>query len=68
MEYCGRDEPNYFLLVPYPLPVDRPIVAQKRQELAGSYYLWGVVTSNDHPHMEIYAGATAWRRKRQART
>ena len=54
-EYCGRDEANYFLLVPYPLPVDRPLVEQKRQELAGSYYLWGIVTSNDYPHMEIYA-------------
>jgi hypothetical protein len=53
--YCGRDEPNYFLLVPYPLPADRPIVAQKRQELGSDFYLWGVVTTNDHPHMEIYA-------------
>jgi 4-amino-4-deoxy-L-arabinose transferase-like glycosyltransferase len=54
-EYCGRDEMNYYLLVPYPLPVDRPLMEQKRQELADRFYLWGVVTSNDHPHMEIYA-------------
>jgi hypothetical protein len=54
-EYCGRDEANYYLLVPYPLPVDRPLVEQKRHELADRYYLWGVVTSNEQPHMEIYA-------------
>jgi hypothetical protein len=54
-EYCGRDEANYYLLVPYPLPVDRPLVEQKRQELASHYYLWGVVTSHEQPHMEIYA-------------
>jgi hypothetical protein len=53
--YCGRDEPNYYLLVPYPLTADRPLVEQKRQELAKRYYLWGFVTSNDYPHMEIYA-------------
>lgn len=54
-DYCGRDEPTYFLLVPYPLPYDRPIVAQQRRQLADDYYLWGVVNSNDQPHMEIYA-------------
>lgn len=54
-EYCGRDEPNYYLLVPYPLPVDRPLVAQQRADLDSRYYLWGVVTSNEQPHMEIYA-------------
>jgi len=53
--YCGRDEPNYFLLVPYPLPYDRPLVAEQRRQLADDYYLWGVVNSNQQPHMEIYA-------------
>jgi hypothetical protein len=54
-EYCGRDEANYYLLVPYPLPVDRPLVAEQRDDLDSRFYLWGVVTSNDDPHMEIYA-------------
>ena len=54
-EYCGRDEPTYFLLVPYPLPYDRPIVAEQRRQLAADYYLWGIVNSNAQPHMEIYA-------------
>jgi 4-amino-4-deoxy-L-arabinose transferase-like glycosyltransferase len=54
-EYCGRDEGNYYLLVPYPLPVDRPLVEKKREELADRFYLWGIVTANDQPHMEIYA-------------
>jgi hypothetical protein len=54
-EYCPRDEANYYLLVPYPLPVDRPLVDEKRRQLADKYYLWGTVTSNDQPHMEIYA-------------
>ena len=54
-EYCGRDQLNYYMLVPYPLPVDRPLMEQKRHELANNFYLWGVVTSNERPHMEIYA-------------
>lgn len=54
-EYCGRDQPNYYMLVPYPLPVDRPLVEQQRRDLDSRYYLWGIVTSNDYPHMEIYA-------------
>jgi hypothetical protein len=53
--YCPRDEPNYYLLVPYPLPVDRILVDEKRRQLTDNYYLWGVVTSNEYPHMEIYA-------------
>ncbi len=54
-EYCPRDEANYYMLVPYPLPVDRPLVAEKRQQLQDKYYLWGTVTANDQPHMAIYA-------------
>jgi hypothetical protein len=54
-EYCPRDEPNYYLLVPYPLPVDRPLVDEKRAQLSDNYYLWGTVTANEQPHMEIYA-------------
>ncbi|MCC6454927.1 MAG: glycosyltransferase family 39 protein [Caldilineaceae bacterium] len=53
--YCPRDEPNYYLLVPYPLPVDRPLVDEKRAQLAEKYYLWGTVSANERPHMEIYA-------------
>lgn len=53
--YCSRDDANYYLLVPYPLSVDRPLVAQRRRALADSFYLWGVLTANGHPHMEIYA-------------
>jgi hypothetical protein len=54
-EFCPRDDPNYYLLVPYPLPVDRPIVEEQRRQLQDAYYLWGVVTTNDQPHLEIYA-------------
>lgn len=54
-EYCPRDAANYYLLVPYPLPVDRPIVDEKRRQLADDYYLWGTVTAHAQPHMEIYA-------------
>ncbi len=54
-EYCPRDAANYYLLVPYPLPVDRPIVDEKRRQLTNDYYLWGTVTAHDQPHMEIYA-------------
>ncbi|MCE7980213.1 MAG: hypothetical protein DYG89_03405 [Caldilinea sp. CFX5] len=54
-EFCPRDDPNYYLLVPYPLPVDRPIVDEQRRQLQDAYYLWGVVTTNDQPHLEIYA-------------
>ncbi|MFZ4661323.1 MAG: ArnT family glycosyltransferase [Caldilineaceae bacterium] len=54
-EFCPRDDPNYYLLVPYPLPVDRPIVEEQRRQLQDAYYLWGVVTINDQPHLEIYA-------------
>jgi hypothetical protein len=54
-QYCGRDQMNYYMLVPYPLPIDRPLMEKKRHELAHNYYLWGIVTSNDQPHMEIYA-------------
>lgn len=53
--YCPRDAANYYFLVPYPLPVDRPIVDEKRRQLTDDYYLWGTVTANDQPHMEIYA-------------
>ncbi|HXF60764.1 MAG TPA: glycosyltransferase family 39 protein, partial [Caldilineaceae bacterium] len=53
--YCPRDEPNYYLLVQYPLPVDRPLVDEKRRQLADKYYHWGTVTANDQPHLEIYA-------------
>ena len=35
--------------------LDRPLVDQKRHDLESDYYLWGVVTSNDAPHLEIYA-------------
>ena len=54
-EYCPRDEPNYYMLVQYPLPIDRSIVDEKRRQLADKYYLWGTVMVNDAPHMEIYA-------------
>lgn len=53
--YCPRDAAAYYLLVPYPLPVDRPIVDEKRRQLTDNYYLWGTVTMNEQPHMEIYA-------------
>ncbi len=53
--YCPRDNPRYYLLVPHPLPVDRPLVDNQRRQLADSYYLWGTVTVNQQPHMEIYA-------------
>lgn len=54
-EFCPRDDPNYYLLVPYPLPVDRPIVDEQRRQLQETHYLWGVVTTNEQPHLEIYA-------------
>ena len=54
-EFCPRDDPNYYLLVPYPLPVDRAIVDEQRRHLQETHYLWGVVTTNDQPHLEIYA-------------
>lgn len=54
-EYCPRDAPQYYLLVPYPMPVDRPIVDEKRRQVTDDSYLWGTVTSNEQPHMEIYA-------------
>jgi len=53
-EYCPRDEGKYYLLVPYPLPVDRPLVDEQRRLLEEKYLLWGTVTANDAPHMEIY--------------
>ena len=54
-EFCPRDDPNYYLLVPYPLPVDRAVVDEQRRQLQETHYLWGVVTTNDQPHLEIYA-------------
>lgn len=54
-EYCGRDKPTYFILVPYPLPVDRPIVNQWRSQVTHNHYLWGTVMVNGRPHLEIYA-------------
>ncbi len=53
-EYCQRDEGKYYLLVPYPLPVDRAVVDQQRRALDDKYTLWGTVTTNSQPHMEIY--------------
>lgn len=53
-EYCARDAGKYYLLVPYPLPVDRPIVDEQRRALDDRYLLWGTITANDAPHMEIY--------------
>jgi len=52
--YCPRDEGKYYLLVPYPLAADRPIVDEQRRALDDKYRLWGTVTTNDQPHMEIY--------------
>jgi hypothetical protein len=42
------------MLVPYPLPVDRPIVDEQRRALDDNYTLWGTITTNGAPHMEIY--------------
>ncbi|MEZ4681726.1 MAG: glycosyltransferase family 39 protein [Caldilineaceae bacterium] len=53
-EYCPRDEGKYYLLVPYPLAADRPVVDEQRRALADDYFLWGTVTTNGAPHMEIY--------------
>jgi hypothetical protein len=53
-EYCARDEGKYYLIVPYPLPVDRAIVDEQRRALDDKYTLWGTVTTNGQPHMEIY--------------
>lgn len=52
--YCPRDEGKYYLLVPYPLAADRSVVDEQRRQLAEDYALWGVVTTNGAPHMEIY--------------
>lgn len=52
---CSRDNPTYTILVPYPLPVDRAIVAQQRGQVTDDHYLWGTVMVNERPHLEIYA-------------
>ena len=53
--FCGRDEPNYYILVPHPLPVDRAARDEERSRLTEKYYQWGVVTANDAPELEIWA-------------
>jgi 4-amino-4-deoxy-L-arabinose transferase-like glycosyltransferase len=53
--FCGRDEPNYYVLVPHPLPVDRSARDDERSRLTDKYYLWGVVTANSAPELEIWA-------------
>ncbi len=53
--FCGRDEPNYYILVPHPLPVDRAARDEERSRLTDDYYQWGIVTTHDTPQLEIWA-------------
>ena len=53
--FCGRDEPNYYILVPHPLPVDRAARDEERSRLTDDYYQWGIVTANGADRLEIWA-------------